>query len=266
MKKKEEIAQLNKLWKKMKVSIKAFLQSENQEELHQFRVQVKKLKAVLALYAYEKENKNLLKHFKPVKKVFAKAGDIRNAHINLKLGEKYGLNEGFHQHQLLDSGLADFKMNGSSYLKSIKKANIALQNNIHRLHNKTIRKFYKNKMTATEQFFADPTFNEDLHTARKNIKLLIYNQVIAAAALKNKFQLNLKYLDELQDSIGEWHDHILTIELLAETGNAEDEAVSKLKNLDKNLEKAILELSSNFREKVIAVPEVIVKNETEQLV
>ncbi|RYY05749.1 MAG: CHAD domain-containing protein, partial [Sphingobacteriaceae bacterium] len=252
MKKKEEIAQLNKLLKKIKVNLKAFLQSENQEELHQFRVQVKKLKAVLTLYAYEKKNKNLLKYFKPIKEAFAKAGEIRNAHINLKLGEQYQLNETFHQQQqqLLNSSLADFKKNNNLYLKSIKKAKINLQTHTHRLHNKTIRKFYKDKVLTINQFFADPAFNEDLHTARKNIKLLIYNHTNAAAALQNKLQLNLKYLDELQDNIGEWHDHILTMKLLAATGNATDAAIANLKSTNENSENIILDLSSNFKDKV----------------
>ncbi len=266
MKKKEEIAVLNTLWKKMKVSIKAFLQLENQEELHQFRVQVKKLKAILTLYAREKENKNLLKDFKPVKEVFTKAGDIRNAHIHLELGQKHQLEEGFHQHQqkLLENNLADFNKKGNKYLKAIKKAKMKLQNDTHKLDNKTIRKFYHEKMVEIEAFFANPTFDEDLHTARKNIKLLIYNQKIAASALKNKLQINLKYLDELQNSIGEWHDHNLTIDLLASTGNAEDAAVINLKKMNEGAEKAIVNLSRNFREKVIVEPEAIVKNEQEQ--
>ncbi|MGI4022111.1 MAG: CHAD domain-containing protein [Janthinobacterium lividum] len=266
MKKKEEIAQLNKLWKKMKSHVKAFLLSENQEELHQFRVQVKKLKAMLTLYACEKESKNLLKHFKPVKEVFAKAGDIRNAHINLKLGQKYQLQEEtFHQQQqhLLESSLADFKKKSSKYLKTVKKVKIALQHDTHQLYNKTVLKFYRHKLVEIEAFFVDPTFDEELHTARKNIKLLNYNYKIAAPALKNKLQLNLNYLDELQNSIGEWHDHNLTIELLTETGNA---AVTKLENLNENAEKAILNLSSNFKEKVMAMPEVIVNNKIKQLV
>jgi CHAD domain-containing protein len=267
MKKKEEIAALNKLWKKMESQLKAFLLSENQEELHQFRVQVKKLKAVLTLYAREKENKNLLKDFKPVKRVFAKAGDIRNAHIHLKLGQKHQLaEEGFQQHQqqLLENNLADFKKQGSKYLKAIKKAKIALQHDTHRLHNKTILKFYKEKMAEIEAFFVDPTFDEALHTTRKNIKLLIYNQKIAAPALKDKLQINLKYLDELQNSIGEWHDHNLTIDLLANTGIADDDAVNKLKMMNEDAEKAILNLGSDFKEKVMALPETMVENKSEQ--
>ena len=82
MKKKEEIRQLDQLWKNIKKHLKAFLTSQNQEDLHQFRVQIKKLKAMLTLYAEEPDNKDLLTHFKPVKKVFKKAGNIRGAYLN----------------------------------------------------------------------------------------------------------------------------------------------------------------------------------------
>ena len=263
MKKKEEIAQLDRLSKKTKKHVKNFLNTRDQEELHQFRVQVKKLKALITLYACEKGNKNLLKHFKPVQNIFKKAGTIRNAYINLKLGQKYQLNdEGFNQHQqqLLNNGSEVFKKKGSKYLKGIKKARMVLQNNIHLLHNKTIRNFYQDKLAKTDTFFKNPTFNEELHTARKNIKLMIYNQKIAAPALQNKVHLNYTYLDELQNNIGEWHDHNLAMEMLIDIGKAEDEAITELKNSNADLEKTIIQQSRNFKEKVSATEEAVVEN------
>ncbi len=263
MKKKEEIKQLDKLWLNMKNHIKAFSISGKQEELHQFRVQVKKLKAMLTLYSCEPENKGLLKDFKPVKRVFKEAGDIRNAHINLELGGKHHLNDenfSHHQQQTLDKGIEAFKNNGSKYLKAIKKAHVILQHDIHRLHNKTIRDFYKSKLVHIDAFFAGPTFNEELHNARKNIKLLMYNQKVAAKAIKNKAQLNQDYLDGLQNSIGEWHDHNLAIKTLSNTGKTEDDAITDLKNSNAVLEKTIVEQSSNFKEKVKALTKPADKN------
>lgn len=259
MKKKEAVRQMDKLWKKMKKPLKAFISGGEQEELHQFRVQVKKLKAMLQLYACEPGNQAVLKDFKPIKTVFKKAGEIRNAHINLKLGEKHQLNnEGFrhHQQQNLDHGSKAFKNKGCKYLKSIKKAHLVLQNNLGRLHNKTIRNFYHNKLVQLDDFFARITFNDELHEARKNIKLLIYNQKIAARAIQNKMQLDYGYLDDLQNCIGEWHDHNLAAETLSGIAEAEHPAVIDLRNSNNKLEKEILEKSNSFMKKVKTLAEI----------
>ena len=262
MKKKTAMKQLNKLWKGMKQHLKAFLETNSQDELHQFRVHVKKLKALLTLYASEPENKGLLHKFKSVKTVFKVAGDIRNAHINLQLGEKHQLqDENFkqHQQQILQQGTKDFKSQGKSYLKRLKKAHIALQNNLHKLQGKTVRNFYKEKLNRIAVFFAAPTFDEAMHTARKNIKLLIYNQKASAEALHGKLQINTDYLNQFQDKIGQWHDHLLTMEVLSAMNQPDNQAILNLKNSNAALELEILELAVSFREKVGTAEDAAVK-------
>lgn len=263
MKKKEEIKQLDKLWKNMKKQVKAFLESGDQEALHQFRIQVKKLKAMLTLYALEPDNQALLKHFKPVKKVFKKAGDVRNAYINLKLGEKYQLDDPKFsnvQQENMNVATNEFKKKGSKYLKTIRKTHILLQNEIARLRNKTIRRLYQDKLVEIDTFFTNIKFNDELHNARKNIKLLMYNRQIAANAIQDKLKINYTYLDKLQSSIGEWHDHNLTIEVLSDTGKAEDRAIKEIKNSNAALEKTILEQSNNFKQKVEAAEDEPIEN------
>ena len=262
MKKKKAVKQLDKLWKGMKSHLKTFLETNSQDDLHQFRVHVKKLKALLTLYASEPENKGLLHEFKPVKTVFKAAGDIRNAHINLQLGEKHQLqDENFNQHQqqILQQGTARFKSQGKSYLKRLKKAHIALQNNLHKLQGKTVRNFYKDKLNQVDAFFTAPTFDEAMHTARKNIKLLIYNQKASAEALHGKLQINTDYLNQLQDKIGQWHDHLLTMEVLSAMNQPDNQAIINLKNSNAALELEILELAASFREKVSTAEDAAVK-------
>ncbi|RYE34282.1 MAG: CHAD domain-containing protein [Sphingobacteriaceae bacterium] len=253
MKKKEVQKELNKLFKKMKNPVKNFVKTGNQEELHQFRIQVKKLKAMLILCSAESKNQHLLKDFKPVKKAFKAAGEIRNAHINLKLAEKYNLDDAdfTNQQQItLNEGVESFKNKGKKKIGSIKKAQVVLQKNLHRLHNKTIRNFYQEKLVVMDAFFAMPVFDEELHNARKNIKLLLYNRKIAVKAIQHKTKFDADYLDDLQNAIGEWHDHNLAIETLAGTGKGEFAAIMDLKNSNAELEKAILEKSYNFMAKL----------------
>jgi CHAD domain-containing protein len=262
MKKKQQIKQLDKLWKAMKNHFKAFLETNSQDDLHQFRVHIKKLKALLTLYASEHSNKDLLHHFKPVKTVFKAAGDIRNAHINLQLGEKHHLqDENFNQHQqqILHDGTKEFAGNGKSCLKQFKKIHVALQNNLHKLQSKTIRRFYKEKLNEIDAFFAAPAFNEEMHTARKNMKLLIYNYKVSAVELQGKVLVNTDYLNQLQEKIGQWHDHLLTIEVLSATDRLDNQAIINLKNNNAALELEILELAANFREKVSTAEDAAIK-------
>src|SRR4051794_6401150 len=84
MTKKEEYKHLDKLWKKMQCSFKEFTNSKDPEKLHRFRVQVKKIKSFLTLLESDKRNEQLLKKFKPVKKIFKSAGVIRDAILHQK--------------------------------------------------------------------------------------------------------------------------------------------------------------------------------------
>src|SRR5579872_4755604 len=100
MKKKEEVKFLDKEWKEMSSRLKAFLESGDQEELHQFRVQIKKLRAMLYLFEHTSRQHGIAKEFKPVRKIFKHAGQIRDAHINLQLSSRYVLkNESFEASQ-----------------------------------------------------------------------------------------------------------------------------------------------------------------------
>ena len=255
MKKKQEIKQLDKLWKKMKSHIKGFLTSGDHEQLHQFRVQLKKIKALLTLYEAESANKNLLTKFKPVKKVFKKAGEIRNAYINLKLADEYCLDDPdfiSQQQAMLDNSTKKFVKHGKKHLKAIKKAHIGLQNNIYKVSDKKVLQFYNDKIEEIAQFFDHLTYTDDLHNARKNIKLLLHNQNTAAKALADKAIFNADYLDDLQDKIGTWHDHVLAIETLSKQGEAENEAIESIKKSNAELAKKIADKSSNFRDKIRA--------------
>lgn len=253
MKKKEEIRQLDKLWKKAKKHFQNFLKSKDQEDLHQFRVRVKKLKAMLTFYAAAHNNQKLLHYFKPVKKVFAKAGDIRNAYINLKLNDEYQLNnKDFKQQQqhLLTNIINRFKKRSNKHLQVIKKAHFTLQNNIDHVKSRTILNFYQEKLAAVESFFDQPTMDNELHNTRKKIKLLLYNRNLAVHAISRKLIINFDYLDNLQNVIGDWHDHNLTLQVFSNLKKPEVKAMDNLQKSNANLERIIMEQGADFRSKV----------------
>jgi len=85
MKKKEESKHLGKEWEEMSIHLNSFLETGDQEELHRFRVQVKKIRAMLSLIEDASGEHAFLKNFKPVKKVFKYAGNIRRCAYNASI-------------------------------------------------------------------------------------------------------------------------------------------------------------------------------------
>jgi hypothetical protein len=190
--------------------------------------------------------------FKPVNKIFRRAGEIRNAHINLKLVAKYKLqNAAFPDSQrlIIEKGLANFKMNGPKYIKRIDRSQRAIASHLHFAKKKTLRKFYQQQLSAIARELEATAFNEDLHESRKKIKLLVYNQAIAENAMKDKLVFNGQYMDDLQAAIGDWHDNVLAIDIFS-AGNLNDEPVAKrIKRKNLILEKKIKEMSEDFLKK-----------------
>src|ERR1700749_3382634 len=133
MRKKVERVYFNDQWDLMQTHFKAFIKTDEQEELHSFRVQVKKLRAMLELLDTNSSGSHLSKDFKPVKKIFKHCGDIRSAYINLQFGVQYKFNnEEFLMNQLyaIESGTNEVKELGSNYLKTIKAAHNEIEDDL----------------------------------------------------------------------------------------------------------------------------------------
>src|ERR1700744_5341833 len=112
MKKKEEKDYFNDQWQQMLIHFKNFVKTGDQEQLHVFRVGVKKLRAMLQLFDATSSKKKLSRDFKPVRKIFKHCGEIRNAYINIQLGAHYHFaDENFIVGQLqeIENGIRDIK-------------------------------------------------------------------------------------------------------------------------------------------------------------
>ena len=107
----------------MNVHLSGFLESGDQEELHKFRVQVKKLHAMLSLFEIASRQHGLVAGFKPVKKIFKAAGNIREAYTNLQLGARFNFkNDAFEagQRRIMEEGTKAFTDSGKHFLKQVK--------------------------------------------------------------------------------------------------------------------------------------------------
>ncbi len=260
MKKKDEKAYFSDQWEQMLTHFKAFINTDDQEELHLFRVQVKKLRAMLELLDADSTKHYLSKDFKPVRKIFRHLGEIRNAYIHLQLGVRYQFkNEEFLMGQLheIEKGTSEVKELGRKYLKTIKIANDKIDDDLKSVDNDVIVEFYKTKLFEISAAFGNLQFNDELHNARKQIKILIYNRKIARKALEGKLEIDNNYLDKLQSRIGDWHDNVLALELFSAPELNYRPVITKIKRQNTRLKRSIAVLVQEFEKKAILAETLI---------
>jgi CHAD domain-containing protein len=252
MKKKDEAKYLNKEWVEMNTRLKAFLETGDQEELHKFRVQIKKLRAMLLLFEKTSKENRLLKNFKPVRNIFKYAGNIREAHTNLELSERFGLkNELFEssQQKIIDEGTAEFQSKGREFLKDIKTARQKIKKQIPKVDDSQIAAFCKKQLEQVAASLAISGFTEDMHANRKLIKILVYNYKLAGQALEGKIPFNTAYLDKLQEAIGKWHDNLVAEQLFSLSELNDKAIVAKIKRINAGVKRTITLLAKNFLKK-----------------
>jgi CHAD domain-containing protein len=256
MKKKQEEKYLDKEWKEMNAHLQKFLESGDQEALHRFRVQIKKLKAMLSLVEDAASKHGLLKDFKPVRKIFKYAGGIREAHMNLQLGETYEIkNEAFEtdQQRIIAEGTSQFMLQGKKFLKNIKHAHKLLRKQLPNVEDKAIAAYYQKQLREIATNLAVSGFNEDMHTNRKLIKILVYNHKLTEKALNGSIPFNTEYLDKLQEAIGKWHDNIVAAQLFSSPELNDQPVVTKIKRKNAGLKRSISALTEDFMKKATTI-------------
>lgn len=257
MKRKEEKGYFNDQWMPMTVHFKNFIRTGDQEQLHLFRVQVKKLRAMLQLFNSASSRKQLLKDFKPVRQIFKHCGKIREAYINIQIGMHYQFtSEEFllsklHEIEKITSEVRNLE---KKYIKAINTAYQNIVNGLKRLRNKTIIAFYETGIEKLSADLVNLQFDDGLHKARKQIKTLMYNRKIARKALEDKeLTISDDYLDKLQNLIGEWHDNILALHLFSVPEINNKPVITKIKRRDARFKTSIKGMVGNFEKKVVFV-------------
>jgi CHAD domain-containing protein len=256
MKIKNELKYIDKEWDEMNRRLKAFLETGDQEDLHKFRVQIKKLRAMLVLFENTSKQNGLLKQFKPVRKIFKHAGNIRNAHINLELTEKYDLkNERFEagQLQIIEQGTREFRSKGEDFIRDIDSAHKHLKKKLQKVNDKLIAGYYESQLNQIAANLAVSGFTEDMHTNRKLIKILVYNHKLAGKALNGGLPFNVDYLDKLQEAIGKWHDNLLAEELFSTPELNDKPILNKIKRVNAGVKRSINSLAEDFLSKAMSI-------------
>ncbi|MEJ7739884.1 MAG: CHAD domain-containing protein [Chitinophagaceae bacterium] len=236
--------------KKMKKYCDSIQHSFGDEDIHKFRVEVKKLRAFLRLIGLGLKNPGNLKLPKKLKDINAAAGVIRDIHLHL---------------QRMEAAVPENADKPDSYLNLLKEKVAKTQKKLGKLLSKdpmpsmekeilkalpahlpveTINKFVKQKMTAIALLILGRhEEDEDIHTVRKHLKDLMYDVRIFQEDEKNALLKPLlaaekiNQIDQLAQRLGEFNDICFAI-LFLEPGY--------LKQVDENEKKQLLRIQEGW--------------------
>jgi CHAD domain-containing protein len=202
------LAKRNKEWKE---NLAAFSGSHDPEALHQLRVALKKLNAI-ARFSKDCTGGKAARDFKGLKAMFKQAGVIRDAGNHLHLLEHFHMApQAFReqQDQLQATATEQFVQHIKDYRRQGKRAGRRLLSDVRSIPVPCIRDWFALHLVKTGILLT--ATGDQLHKARKRIKELLYVEKVLPSPVRKGLGLDINYLHQLQDAIGQWHDAVIVV-------------------------------------------------------
>jgi len=218
-----------------KRSLDRFIRKGDQEKLHKFRVEIKKLRAVASLIEETTPLINVRRELKPVKETYQLSGQVRDSYLHVKLAKKLPeVSEEYLSAEKLAMKKAARKLRKrrTHHSKMVNRASKKLVKRIPKVKSKNISRFYDRELLGIEGCLTSSTGVEQMHDCRKRLKVLLYNLPLVGGVLN--VTVNEDYLQQVQTAIGDWHDHVLAAEQFPELGDKSEELLHEVKTLTEN--------------------------------
>lgn len=252
--KKKIESYLHKRFRDIRESLEKFYMSGDQEELHKFRVGAKKVRMIIRLLEFMHENKKVKSAYKPLKRVFRKAGEVRSNFILLRLFAKYGMNNTpiVRKKKKEMETLSDrFITQQKSFTAMVDKAENKLTKHIHKIGRKELEAYIQSGLHKIALCLQAAPGREKLHQMRGLIKTIEYSTSLLKHKRDHFPGPNTDYLDTMQTCMGEWHDADSVIQA---TGGSKLSARLKerVKKESSKLYHKTLSTAKNFMDKAFA--------------
>lgn len=235
MQRKEIKAQVRKEGKSARRSLRGFIKKGDQDQLHMFRVGIKKLRAVASLIEQTTSLVHVRNALKPVKETYQLSGQVRDSYLHMKLAatvptadKQYLL----HEQSSMKKGTRKLRKNRPHHFKMLRRAKGRLLKRIPKVKRKRVGQFYQRELQGIGICLSSSTDIEQTHDCRKRLKVLLYNLPLVVGILD--VPVNKDYLKKIQIAIGDWHDHILAAEQFPELGNKSEQLMQKVNALTEN--------------------------------
>jgi CHAD domain-containing protein len=200
--------------------LRAYSARKSAENLHQLRVAIKKLRALLHMLHKIDPAFEYRKVFLPYKNVFKQAGAIREESLHrdkiLKAIENYEPPNA--SLRLIDKRNKELISAIPRHLKNISKVEPEIFDGFEKLERKKILPYCTRLFKHLANKWKKIESEEDLHKFRKRLKQFIYCSHLLSDNEKAGIATAKKYtaLDELQDILGKWHDNVLLLNKLSD--------------------------------------------------
>ncbi|SDG38069.1 CHAD domain-containing protein [Chitinophaga filiformis] len=252
LKRKRQQKYLVKRCLELRLQLYAFADAGGEDALHKLRVEIKKLKAFSKLTKlYKGEKAVTIK--KNIRKIFHRAGIIREASINLQMIKQFNIHHPAFNTEAkgtIQQETAKFRLHKTDYNDDIRNNVKSFLKSLQPVRNHDIKHWFTRQLKKIAGVVTT-TSTDQLHEARKRIKNLVYMHGILQQRLASALELNIDYLDQMQDAIGKWHDTAVAVELLAAHSSGNKAKISKLHKEQDKAGKAIHTMGDDFLNKVV---------------
>ena len=235
MQKKKLKGKIRKEGKSAEQSLRGFMKNGDQNKLHQFRVGVKKLRAVASLIEQTTALINVRRELKPLKDTYHLSGQVRDSYLHMKLAEnlhsadkEYLSNE----KRVMKKSSRKLRNKRPQHFRMLRRAKAKLLKRIPKIKDKNVGLFYETELSAIGGCLSSSVEVEQTHECRKRLKVLLYNLPLVKGI--DGITVNEEYLDQVQRAIGDWHDHVLAAEQFPGLGGRSDEMIKEVKTLTEN--------------------------------
>ncbi|WP_162141783.1 CHAD domain-containing protein [Daejeonella oryzae] len=233
----------------------AFCQRKNAEDLHQMRVEIKKLNAFIFFLKKQFGSNFYANILSPVKNIFKEAGVIRTAQVNLELAKKIDLKNPNVINDLIkriDTGSLEFCMNRLEASKMMQRFVLQMLPSLKEIRTSRIKKFFRKEIEKSNPQLLGKLSTKEWHHLRKKIKILLYVHQFLNEDIQMKIKLNRSYLNNLQESIGMLHDVEIVSGLIDRNERAGKALVKKLGGEMALQERCLHEEIQNYNSKVFS--------------
>lgn len=209
LRQKEQIEYIKKHFKLMIKRIGELKQGRDPETIHQFRIEVNKIKALNSL-----RKACMCKDISSgiqgsLKKEFQLAGEVRKLQVTQTLIDEFKLGDSKPQYFQFDYSKKRVKFllrKIKKKFKKLKELRKDLLVEIEDIPSGKIKIWILDLMNEIGGSYKEECFQNKLHYYRKRIKRLLYLRPLLYNSNSIPKGLNFNYLRQLQGLIGEWHD------------------------------------------------------------
>ncbi len=195
----------DKRFKRLKTLLKSFPDETEKEFLHQIRLEIKRIKALLRLIHFNDNKFPDHKHYIPLRDIFRASGKIRDAGLRHELLEQYTqIHTPFFRSP--EKVLKHFINKIQGHISVVNKTRKIVLKEIASVKSRTYQLYLRKKNNELTELLSEGIRQKNLHELRKLIKEITY--LTSVKKKKNKIDPFLTLSSEL---IGNWHDKKILI-------------------------------------------------------